>query len=105
MKKPKATNRHCPYCNKHTEHVVSLAKKKGKNATHPMTAGSYTRLRLRGSWRGQGNFGSYSRPPIGSRKMSGKKLSKRTDFRFTCKECKKSHGQHKGKYAKKVDLI
>ena len=105
MKKPKLMKRHCPYCNKHTEHTVALAKKKGKNAAHPMTAGSYVRLRLRGSWRGHGNHGSYSRPPIGSRKMSGKKLSKRTDFRFTCKECKKSHTQGKGIYSKKVELV
>lgn len=105
MKKPKTMNRHCPYCRKHTEHTVTLAKKKGKNATHPMSAGSYFRLRARGSWRGHGNHGSYSRPPIGSRKMSGKKLSKRTDFRYACKECKKMHVQSKGIYSKKVEII
>ncbi|MFH1174263.1 MAG: 50S ribosomal protein L44e [archaeon] len=105
MKKPKTTKRHCPFCNKHTEHTISIAKKKGKNAAHPLSHASKHRLRARGSWRGHGNMGAFSRPPIASRKMSGKKLSKKTDFRFTCKECKKTHVQNSGIRAKKVELV
>ena len=105
MKIPKTIKRHCPYCKKHTEHVVSLAKKKGQGSVHTMSRASYARLRLRGSWRGSGNQGRFSRPAIGSRKMSGKKLTKKTDFRFTCKVCNKQHNQRQGKRAKKVEII
>jgi len=105
MKKPKIIKRHCPTCKKHSEHSVSLAKKKGKNATHHLSRGSKPRLQGRGLWRGKGNKGSYSRPPIASRKMSGKKLSKIADFRYTCKTCKKTHVQSQSIRAKKVELV
>jgi len=105
MKIPKTIKRHCPYCKKHTEHTVSVAKKKGQGSVHTQSRSSYTRLRARGSWRGAGNQGRFSRPPIGSRKMSGKKLTKKTDFRYTCKVCSKQHSQNHGKRAKKVEII
>ena len=105
MKKPKTTKRHCPYCKKHTEHTISTAKKKGQGSVHTQSQSSYSRLRARGAWRGTGNQGRFSRPPVGSRKMSGKKLTKKTDFRFTCKVCSKQHNQKFGKRAKKVELI
>lgn len=103
MKIPKTMKRHCPYCKKHTEHTVSQAKKKG--SVHSQSRSSKTRLRLRGSWRGFGNKGRFSRPPIGSRKMSGKKLTKKTDLRYTCKVCSKQHSQKAGIRAKKVEII
>ena len=105
MKIPKTMKRHCPHCNKHTEHTVSIAKKKGAGSVHTQSRSSYTRLRLRGAWRGSGNQGRFSRPPIGSRKMSGKKLTKKTDLRYTCKVCNKQHSQRKGIRAKKVEII
>jgi large subunit ribosomal protein L44e len=105
MKVPKSIKRHCPHCNKHTEHTVSQAKKKGVGSVHTQSRSSYTRLRSRGSWRGAGNQGRFSRPPVGSRKMSGKKLTKKTDFRYTCKSCSKQHTQSKGKRAKKIEII
>lgn len=105
MKIPKSIKRHCPYCKKHTEHTVSQSKKKGQGSVHTQSRSSKTRLRLRGSWRGHGNQGRFSRPPIGSRKMSGKKLTKKTDLRYTCKTCGKQHNQSKGKRAKKVEII
>jgi len=37
--------------------------------------------------------------------MTGKKLSKKTDFRYTCKECKKSVCQKDGFRAKKIELV
>ncbi len=105
MKIPKTLKRHCPKCKKHTEHTISSAKKKGAGSVHTQSRSSYTRLRARGSWRGSGNQGRFSRPPIGSRKMSGKKLTKKTDFRYTCKACGKQHTQNKGKRAKKIEII
>jgi large subunit ribosomal protein L44e len=103
MKIRKTTNRYCPFCRKHTEQKVSIAKKKGRNASHPMSKGSKVRVRARGLRRGFGNLGRYSKPP--KPKMGGKKLSKKTDFRFTCKVCNKTHTQAKGFRAKKIELV
>lgn len=103
MKKPKTIRRHCPFCNKHAEHKVSQAKRRSKGATHPLSRGSKKRTTLRGFWKGFGNMGKYSKPP--KPKMVGKKLSKKTDFRYTCKNCNKTHMQSKGIRAKKVELV
>ena len=104
MKIPKTIKRHCPYCKKHTEHTVSIAKKKGQGSVHTQSRSSYVRLRARGSWRGHGNQGRFSRPPVASRKMTGKKLTKKTDLRYTCKACSKQHTQAYGRRAKKVEI-
>lgn len=103
MKRPKTINRHCPHCNKHSEHKVAIAKKKAKGGTHPLSHGSKKRTRMRGEWRGIGNLGKYSKPP--KPKMVGKKLSKKTDFRYTCSDCKKTHMQSSGIRAKKIELV
>ena len=105
MKIPKTLKRHCPHCNKHTEHTVSTAKKKGLSSVHTQSRSSMVRVRARGARRGFGNQGRFSRKPIGSRKMSGKKLTKKTDFRYTCKVCGKASSQSKGKRAKKIEII
>jgi len=102
MKTPKEVMRHCPFCKKHTKHIVSLAKRKAKGSTHPLSTGSKVRTKLRGFWKGTGNLGRYSKPP--KPKMVGKKLTKKTDFRYKCSVCKKSHMQKKGIRAKKVEL-
>jgi len=104
MKLPKTVNRYCPYCKKHTEHKVSSAKRKTPSSAHPMSYGSKARARLRGAARGHGNLGRYSKPAISKWKMTGKKASKKTDLRYTCKECKKSHNQRKGFRAKKIEF-
>ncbi len=106
MKVPKQMNRYCAKCKKHTEHKVAQAKRKGLNATHHQTRDSRKRqsLRDRGVGIGSGNKGKYSRPPIAKRKMTGKKLTKKTDFRYTCGVCKKISVQATGMRLKKVDL-
>lgn len=101
MKIPKTVNRYCPYCKRHTQHAVSQAKKKGRSS---LTRGSKQRARKRGRARGYGNLGRYSKPAISGWKMTGKKGSKKTDLRYTCKECKKTHMQKKGIRAKKVEF-
>ena len=103
MKIPKQVKRHCPYCRKHTEHKVSQNKARGRSTSHPLGKGSTVRVRLRGQRRGAGNLGRYSRPP--KPKMSGKKLSKKLDLRYTCSVCKKTHCQAKGIRAKKVEMV
>ncbi len=96
MKFPKERKRLCPTCKKHTVHKIKQEKNRGKNRTHPMSRGSKVRVQLRGLWRGHGNHGSYARPPVGSRQMSGKKRTKETDLRYTCSVCRKTHMQKKG---------
>ncbi len=103
MKIPKQMNRHCPKCNKHTPHKVIQSKARGRNQKHPLSTGSKKRVRLRGERRGAGNLGKYSKPP--KPKMTGKKLSKKTDFRYQCTVCNKMHVQKKGIRAKKIELV
>lgn len=102
MKIPKQTTRHCPYCRKHTEQKVAQNKARGRSSTHPLSRGATSRIRKRGLRRGAGNLGRYSKPP--KPKLSGKKLSKKLDLRYTCKECKKTHCQASGIRAKKVEM-
>lgn len=104
MKMPKATKRFCPYCKKHTEHKITQAKKKTPGSAHPMSHGSKKRARLRGAARGLGSRGRYSRPAVSKFKMTGKKITKKTDLRYECKVCKKTHGQRKGFRAKKIEF-
>ena len=101
MKLPKNTRRYCKYCKKHTDHKVSLAKKKGARS---MTYGSKVRARRRGAARGLGNRGRYSKPAISKFKMTGKKASKKVDMRYECKECKKQHVRKQGFRAKRVEF-
>lgn len=101
MKLPKTANRFCPYCKKHTEHKVAMNKKKSPRS---MTYGSKIRARRRGSARGIGNLGRYSKPAISKFKMTGKKSSKKTDLRYECTVCKKQHMQKKGFRAKKIEF-
>ncbi|MCP3683057.1 MAG: 50S ribosomal protein L44e [bacterium] len=101
MKLPKTIKRHCPYCKKHTEHKVAAAKKKSAS---PLTYGSKIRARRRGAARGTGNRGRYSKPAISKFKMTGKKPTKKSDLRYQCTVCKKSHTQKKGIRAKKLEF-
>jgi len=101
MKLPKITKRYCPYCKKHTEHKISIAKKRNPRT---LTYGSKFRARKRGLARGIGNRGRYSKPAISKFKMTGKKATKKTDLRYECKECKKIHVQRKGFRVKRIEF-
>lgn len=104
MKLPKSTKRFCPFCKKHTEHKITLQKFKGLNKSHPQSRGSQTRTKKRGRRTGCGNLGRYSRPPMAQRKRVGAKSSKKTDLRYTCEVCKKTHVQRKGFRSKKIEF-
>lgn len=101
MKLPKTVKRYCPFCKKHTEHKVAQSKKKAPSS---LSRGSKIRARKRGRARGTGNLGRYSKPAITKWKMTGKKSTKKTDFRYECSTCKKSHAQKKGFRAKKIEF-
>jgi len=97
----KIRKRYCPYCKKHTEHKVSQNK---RGTPRSMTYGSKVRAKKRGYARGVGNKGRYSKPAITKFKMTGKKSCKKTDLRFECKICKKTHVQKKGFRAKRIEF-
>ncbi|HLC74712.1 MAG TPA: 50S ribosomal protein L44e [Candidatus Nanoarchaeia archaeon] len=105
MKYPKVVRRLCPFCKKHTEHKVTNEKNRGLNKAHSQSRGSVVRARARGRRRGIGNWGRFSRPPISKWVMTGVKVSKKTDFRYQCKECKKSHSQRRGVRTKRVEMV
>ena len=101
MKLTKSRKRYCPYCKKHTEHGVAASKKKKPRS---LTYGSKIRAKRRGQARGLGNLGRYSKPAISKFKLTGKKQSKKTDLRYQCKTCHKTHMQKKGFRAKKIEF-
>lgn len=103
MKVPKQIKRHCPKCNKHTTQKVTQNKARGRSSAHPLSRGSTKRIRARGERRGVGNLGRYSKPP--KPKMTGKKMTKKTDFRFTCTVCNRMFAQPSGIRAKKVEFV
>lgn len=102
MKLTKNIKRYCPFCKKHTDQVISIAKKKERGS---LKKGALPRLEKRGSGKkGYGNKGKYSRKAMSSWKMFGKKTSKKADLRYKCKVCNKSTTQRKGVRAKKLEL-
>jgi len=103
MKLPKLKNRHCPFCNKHTEHKVSESKKRTRGTAHPLSHGSKKRIQSRGRM-GSGNQGKYSKPAISKWGMAGRKTSKKTDLRYECSKCKKKHAQKEGVRAKRIEF-
>jgi len=101
MKMPKSVKRYCPYCRKHTEHKVAMAKKK---AASSLTWGSKYRMMKRGKCTGTGNRGKLSKKAMSGWKRYGKKSTKKTDLRYTCGVCKKTHCQREGFRAKKIEF-
>ncbi len=97
---PKITSRYCPNCKKHTEHKLYASKKSGKRGT--LKHGSIARAAKRGH-RGMGNLGRWGSKPT-KPKMSGKKTSKKTDWRFECPNCKKSATQFQGFRSRKIEF-
>ena len=90
MKFPKTIRTYCPYCKKHTEHKVELAKKKPRRT---LAIGQRRFLR---KMKGYGSF-----PKENPRNRE--KSTKRVNIKLTCLECKKSHFIE-GWRAKKFEL-
>lgn len=98
MKAPKKIKRYCPHCKTHTEHAVSIAKKRDRGT---LKRGSIARARKRGLGRGYGNKGRWGSKPT-KPKMMGKKTSKKHDFRYKCAKCGKIQTPRKGFRARKL---
>ena len=97
MKRPKATNRYCPFCKKKTEQKV---KEQSRGKAGSLKRGSKQRIRLRGLWRGIGNKGRFSR--MKSQAKGKRKTTKKTALVFICSVCKKGKDQKKGKRTSKL---
>jgi|YelNatPaOPRAMG01_1025707.scaffolds.fasta_scaffold19561_5 large subunit ribosomal protein L44e len=91
MKFPKTIRTYCPYCKKHTEHKVELAKKKPRRT---LAIGQRRFLRkMKG-------YGSFPKENPKNREKS----TRRVNIKLTCLECKKSHFIE-GWRAKKFELV
>ena len=91
MKFPKTVRTYCPYCKKHTEHKVELAKKKPRRT---LAIGQRRFLRkMKG-------YGSFPKENPKNREKS----TRRVNIKLTCLECKKSHFIE-GWRAKKFELV
>lgn len=102
MKLPKIKKRYCPYCRKRTQHKVVEVSTGFKRGT--LTRGSLSRARKRGLGRGMGNLGKWgSKPPISKWKRKTKS-TKKTNIKYVCQECKKTHYQKKGKRTGKLKI-
>lgn len=102
MNLPKQKRIYCPYCKKHTIHKVATVKGKERGS---LKKGSIQRAKKRGRGTGFGNLGKWgSKPAISKWKRTGAKMSKKTNLKFTCEVCKKSHIQNQGVRAKKIDI-
>ncbi len=101
MKKPKIIKRYCTYCRKHTDQKIEPVSSGHKRGS--LRRGGKARMRMRGLWRGFGNHGKYSKPPIANWKRKIKSI-KKTNIIYTCQTCKKSLGQKVGVRTGKLKL-
>jgi len=93
MKYPKNVNTYCPTCKKHTGHIVSLNKRRGRGSAHPT---SEAQRRFKAKLKG---YGSFPRPnPKGEGKPT-----KKIDLRLKCTQCSKMHTK-KGFRVKKFEI-
>ena len=102
MNYPKQKTTYCPFCKKHTIHKISVVKGKERGS---MKKGSIERAKKRGRGVGFGNLGKWgSKPAISKWKRTGAKISKKSNIKFTCEVCKKTHLQSYGIRAKKIEI-
>jgi len=102
MKLPKETRRYCPYCKKHTLQTLAAAKQKARSATHPLSRGGPTRVKLR-SLQGIGNWGRRSKKGAKDYKMKSK-VTKRISILYKCKECGKMKGMSSAIRASRIEI-
>jgi len=91
MKFPKTIRTYCPYCKKHTEHEVSVVKKRKRRTL------AQGQRRFMRKMKGYGSFPKEN--PKGREKPT-----KKVDLRFKCKVCGKKHIRGVGWRAKKFQL-
>ena len=89
---PKTQQRYCPFCRKHTEHIVEEAKRK------PRRQDTRSQRRFLRKMKGYGSFPKEN--PKGREKPTRK-----SDFRYVCSVCKKKHPIGKGFRVKKIEWL
>lgn len=87
---PKIQKRYCNFCRKHTEHALEDAKRK------PRRTSARGQRRFLRKMTGYGSFPKEN--PKGREKPTRK-----VDWRYKCKECKKIHSIGKGFRVRKVE--
>lgn len=93
MNIPKEIKKYCPFCKKHTKHVVKR-EKVGAKKRRTLAVDQRRFLRkMKG-------YGSYPRPWPKGREKSTKKL----DLRYKCMDCKKEHIIGQGFRVKKFEI-
>ena len=92
MKYPKKQRRYCPYCKKHTEHKIELAKRRPR---------SELRKGQRRFRRKLAGYGSFPKENPKGREKPTRKL----DIRYVCLECGKKHSIGKGFRVKKFEAL
>lgn len=93
MKLPKKQKRYCPYCKKHTEHVV-----------HRVTSAKQRRSLAKGQRRFLRKLKGYGSFPKSNPKDRAKP-TKKLDLRYECKECGKQHIVGAGFRVKKFEFM
>jgi len=88
---PKTQKRYCPFCKKHTEHALTEARRR------PRRKESKSQRRFLRKLKGYGSFPKEN--PKGREKPTRK-----LDFRYKCKECRKLHSIGKGFRVKKFEV-
>lgn len=91
MKYPKKTRIYCPYCKKHTEHTVEHAKRRTRRK---MAVGQRRFLRKM--------LGYHSFPKENPKNRQ--KPTRKTDLRFKCAVCGKTHTKGRGFRVKKFEF-
>ncbi|KHO48011.1 MAG: large subunit ribosomal protein L44e [archaeon GW2011_AR5] len=91
MKMPKNQRKYCPFCRKHTEHIVEEAKRK------PRRQDTRSQRRFLRKMKGYGSFPKEN--PKGREKPTRK-----LDFRYKCTVCNKKHSIGEGFRSKKLEL-
>ena len=92
MKYPKIQRRYCPYCRRHTEHKVEIAKRRPRSK---MAKGQRRFLRK------LAGYGSFPKENPKGRE----KPTRKVDLRYVCKECGKKHPIGKGFRVKKFEPV
>mgnify|MGYP001593685118 FL=1 len=103
MKLPKETRRYCPYCRKHTEQVIAIAKQKTRGATHPMSRWGASRVKLRNYKSGFGNLGRFSKPAVKNWKRKTK-VTRRMTIMYKCKQCGKMKGMKRSVRSGRIEI-
>lgn len=91
MKIPKNQKKYCPFCKKHTEHIVEEAKRR------PRRQDTRSQRRFLRKLKGYGSFPKEN--PKGREKPTRK-----LDFRYKCTVCNKKHIIGEGFRSKKIEM-